>query len=402
MELYLQFGWGMKKLVLDFAKRWKTVNVILSPRDISPEQLVKWSQEFKKNNVDCFFDPQCYYPKSNHKRLSKYNYWDNSMSTNLGTELNYDEELISDINYYNDIIGTRRFIIPSFMRKYEDNWIDKWEKDSEKLINASMKIVRNKERLLTLALPSDILCQTEDNIEKIIRIAEKFDVDGYYIVAEPPNGQYLVDNPLWLSNLLQLCAGLKLLNKKVIVGYANQQLLCLSTAKVDAIASGTFLNVRRFSNKFEEPDRSIKRKSIWYYYPESLSEYKMGFLDVAFNNRVLDELKPQEELENDYINLIFSGIMPQTTAFNETLAFRHYLESLRRQAALCSRGSFEETISANEMLLETAERRLEFLEDNGIYAQSRCFRDIIDVNRSTIQRLQKTRGFLLKYSWNEL
>lgn len=48
MELYLQFGWGMKKLVLDFSKTWDNVNVILSPRDISPEQLIKWSKEFKK------------------------------------------------------------------------------------------------------------------------------------------------------------------------------------------------------------------------------------------------------------------------------------------------------------------------------------------------------------------
>ena len=60
------------------------------------------------------------------------------------------------------------------------------------------------------------------------------------------------------------------------------------------------------------------------------------------------------------------------------------------------------TISANEMLLETASRRLEFLEDNGIYAQSRSFKDIVDVNRSAIQRLQKTRGFLLRYSWDGL
>jgi hypothetical protein len=59
-------------------------------------------------------------------------------------------------------------------------------------------------------------------------------------------------------------------------------------------------------------------------------------------------------------------------------------------------------MSAHEMLLETAERRIEFLEKNGVYAQSRSFKDIVDVNRSAIQRLQKTRGFLLKYSWKSL
>lgn len=402
MELYLQFGWGMKKLVLDFAKEWEKVNVILSPRDISPKQLKNWSNEFSKANVSCLFDPQCYFPKSNHKTLSQYDYWNNSMSTNLSSTNDYETNLINRISAYNNLINTERFIIPAIMRKFDEDWIYKWRSDSIKLSEASRRIVNDKKNLLTIALPSDLLCQKEDIIEKIIELSEQFDVDGYYIIAEPPNDGYLVDNPLWLSNLLQLCAGLKLHSKEVIVGYGNQQLLCLSTAKIDAIASGTYLNVRRFSNKFEDLEGEIKRKSVWYYYPQSLSEYKLSFLDIAYNNGVLDEMNPKGEFNNNYINLIFSGIMPSSTAFNETLAFRHYLECLRKQVELCSRESFEKTVSANEILLTTAERRIEFLEKNGIYAQSRSFKDIIDVNRSAMQRLKATRGFMLAYSWNKI
>jgi hypothetical protein len=84
------------------------------------------------------------------------------------------------------------------------------------------------------------------------------------------------------------------------------------------------------------------------------------------------------------------------------MAFKHYLHCLREQIKICSRASFAETISANEVLLETAERRIEFLEKNGVYAQSRSFKDVVDVNRSAIQRLQKTRGFLMQYSWDAL
>ena len=324
------------------------------------------------------------------------------MSTNLSSDEDYETSLIKSINNYNNIVETKKFIIPAIMRKFDEDWIYRWQKDSIKLTEATRKIVKDRKILLTLALPTDLLCQKEDIIEKIIDLTQQYDVDGYYIIAEPANGQYLVDNPLWLSNLLQLCAGLKLQEKEVIVGYSNQQMLCLSTAKIDAIASGTYLNVRKFSNKFEDLEGEIKRKSVWFYYPEALSEYKLSFLDVAFNNGVLEEMKPIDELNNSYIDLIFSGIMPSSTAFNESLAFRHYLESLRKQVYLCSRDSFDETMSAHEMLLETAERRIEFLEKNGVYAQSRSFKDIVDVNRSAIQRLQKTRGFLLKYSWKSL
>ncbi|PHS35616.1 MAG: hypothetical protein COA82_04055 [Alkaliphilus sp.] len=402
MKLYLQFGWGMKKLVLDLAKTWEKVNVILSPRDITPKQLQNWSGEFEKANVSCLFDPQCYYPKSDHRILSQYSYWNNLMSKNLSLELNNVNSLITNIKEYNDIIGTEKFIVPGIIRKFDEEWFSKWERESKKLVSVSRNIVGRKKTLLTLALSFGVLNQSDELIEKIVLSCEKLDVDGYYIIAEPIEGKYLSDEPLWLSNLLQLCAGLKLLDKEVVVGYANQQLLCLSTAKVDAIASGTYLNVRKFSNKFEKSDTKIKRKSVWYYYPESLSEYKISFLDVAFNNRVLEEMKPGDDYNNEYVNLIFSGIMPQSTNFKESLAFKHYLECLRAQAASCSRESFENTISANEILLTTAERRIEILEKAGVYAQTRSFKDVVDVNRSAIQRLEKTRGFLMKYSWDEL
>lgn len=402
MELYLQFGWGMKNLVLDFAKVWDDVNVILSPRDITPKQLESWNKDFVKSGVSCLFDPQCYFPKSSHKRLSQYSYWNNSMATNLSSGEKYETSLIRKILHYNDIINSSEFIIPAIMRKFDDNWIERWRSDNLKLIDATRKLVKDRSILLTLALPSELMCQSEDIIEKMIGITDQYDVDGYYIIIEPPNEQYLVDNPLWLSNILQLCAGLKLSSKKVVFGYANQQMICLSAAKVDAIASGTYLNVRKFSNKFEaELEGDIKRKSVWYYYPESLSEYKISFLDVAFNSKVLDEMKPIG-YDNSYIKLIFSGIMPSTTAFNETMAFRHYLDALKTQINICAKDSFKDTIAANEILLETAERRIEFLEKNGVYAQARNFKDIVDVNRSAIQRLQKTRGFLLEYSWNSI
>lgn len=401
MDLYLQFGYGMKNLSIELSKEWASTSVILSPRDITPKQLENWSKEFSKANVNCIFDPQCYFPKCDHKNLIQYGYWDNSLNTNLNTVEDAETTLIRKINVYNGIINSDKFIIPGIMRKYSSEWFKQWKNNCLRLSEVTRKVVKNRKSILTIALPSDLLCQDESNIEQIIETSSKWDVDGYYIIAEPYNGQYLVDNPVWISNLMQLCAGLKLQNREVIVGYANQQLLCLSASKVDAIASGTYLNVRKFSNKFEQLD-DIKRKSVWFYYPHALSEYKIPFLDVAYNNGILKEMKPEVELDNPYISLIFSGILPSSTAFNETMAFKHYLQTLKKQVTLCSRNNFKDTIAANEMLLNTAERRIEFLEKNGVYAQARSFKDIVDVNRSALQRLQKTRGFMLELSWNDL
>lgn len=406
MDLYLQFGWGMKKMTLELAKKWDGTTVILSPRDIEPEQLIKWKKDFKRHKVSVLFDPQCYFPKSHHPRLSLYNYWEKSLNTFLSEEgTDQDKKLIQKIKRYNEDVGTSGFIIPSIMEKYSDEWLEQWYKKAQRLVEEADKQIKGMDKFLTLALPYDFLVSKENEIEELLKLLEGIGVDGFYIVPEPTsntNNTYLVDNPLWLSNILQICAGLKQQGKKVILGYANQQMLCASVVKVDAIASGTFLNVRRFSHKFKVAEGEIKRKTIWFYNPETLSEYKIPFLDVAFNNNILNELIPTEEYRNDYIKLIFSGIMPSSTMFKENMAFMHYLETLKRQAKIATKDTFEKTIAHNELMLKVAEQKIDYLEENGIYAQARSFKDIIDVNRSAIQRIQKTRGFMLKHSWKDL
>lgn len=205
---------------------------------------------------------------------------------------------------------------------------------------------------------------------------------------------------MWLSNLLQICAAIKLSGKKLIVGYGNHQLLCLTAAGVDAMATGTYLNVRHFFNKFEKDD-VIQRKSVWYYYPAAMSEYKMGFLDVAYNTDVLQQMKPIKDMDRGFVDILFAGALPSATSFNETMAFKHYIHCVKGQMKNLSKATYQETVTANEVMLETAMRRIEYMEKNGVFAQARSFKDIVDVNRAALQRLDNVRGFQLKQDWKK-
>lgn len=400
MKLYLQFGYGMKKIVTDLSKDWGGATTILSPRDISPEQLVKWRRDFEKANVVTLFDPQCYFPKSQHKGLQKYEYSDSSLVTKMERDSSIEEEIIKATLKYNEMAGCADFIIPSVMLQYDEEWMQRWKKHCLKWITATIKYVKNKKTYLTLALPDAFLLQKEEEIEHFIGELEDLEVDGFYIIAHPPKTQYLVDIPMWLSNLMQICAASKLFGKKVIMGYGNHQLLCLSATGIDAMATGTYLNVRRFSNKFQEND-SVQRKSVWYYYPAALSEYKMGFLDFAYNANVLQQMRPSKEMDNGYVDLLFSGALPTATAFTETMAFKHYLNCVRVQMKNVSKETYNETLTAHEVMLETAMRRIEYLEKHGVYAQTRSFKDMVDVNKSALQRLDSSRGFQLKQEWDD-
>lgn len=75
---------------------------------------------------------------------------------------------------------------------------------------------------------------------------EGWETPGYHIVCENRNGNYLVTDPNWLANVIDLAAGLRLRGAAVALGYCDQQLLIASIAKVNAIASGTWMNARSF------------------------------------------------------------------------------------------------------------------------------------------------------------
>lgn len=148
-----------------------------------------------------------------------------------------------------------------------------------------------------------------------------------------------------MSNLALLVAGLKLQNKKVIVGYSNHQMLLLSCSNVDAIASGTFLNIRHFStDKFDETDEdSQSRRATWYYCPQALSEYRKRTLDTAFKKGCINLLKPYGK-DTDFSSILFKGVTPSSTEYKDTLSFKHYLDTLKTQCLLAKKDTFENTI----------------------------------------------------------
>lgn len=393
----------MKSLTVDLSKKWSGTSVILSPRDMTPEQLTVWSKDFEKAGVKCYFDPQCYCPKGEQKRLVQYSYWDCNLNTNLQSSDTKIDRQIKEIKYFNDIAKTKAYILPSILNNYDSGWAGTFIFQSKRFIDSARSIMNDKPVWVTLAFPKDFLIQSEATIEPVLQEILELSVDGYYVIAEALDRKYLIDNPMWLSNVLHICATLKIAGKKVVYGYGNHQLLPLALLKADAMASGTWLNVRSFTNRFIDIDEQ-KRKSTWVYYPEALSEYKLSFLDWAFNNGYLISMKSKDkDFLDDSINKIFqSTVQPSATGFNETDAFKHYLCCLKHQVELLNKPSYKEAFESYEMLLTTAEREIERLEKAGVYAQVRSFRNFIDINRAAITQLDKNHGFSLGMSWKSL
>jgi hypothetical protein len=397
MELFLQYGYGMKEITKSLFEKWNGGTVILSPRDIEQKSIVKTSKEFRKLNGSVLFDPQLYNPRANHSRLTSYDYWPENYSTNVLTDSRSINKILFQIGLINNDINSKAFILPGLNC---DKATNDWFTIQEMIINSASEIVTGKKKYATLCLSSETL-RNEEQIESILLRSESWAVEGYYVLPQHPNGQYLVDDPVWLSSLLDFCAGLKLQGKNVIVGYSNHQLLCLSASKVDAIASGSWLNVRTFtSSRFDNPEPDEQsRKSTWYYCPQALSEYKVNFLNIAHRTNILKYMQHDESLHSDFASILFTGAQPSDTEYKEGASFRHYLDCLNQQCALSHRNSFKETISSQELLLETAEKFLKLFHNNGVLGQNRDFYEYLDVNRAAITYLEQKRGFVLEREW---
>lgn len=401
MELHLQVGWGMMSMSTDLLKHWKTGAVITSPRDIQPPSLVPFAKRITKAGGEPLLDPQFYLPHADHERLTSHPFWPSSYATSTFWTSKQVEQLVYDIFKQNKAMGSRQVLLPGLFAHAVD---DQWLRSQEQVQKIAEKANEYKGALFaTVALSHDAVTDI-NQIADLIERSSSWKTHGIYLVCEHPNGEYLVTAPNWLSNVLDLVAGLRLQGKAVILGYTSHQSLIAGCAAATAIASGNYMNVRAFpKDKFSIPDEDkIARKGLWYYCPTTLSEYKLSYLDTAQQQKILGKLKPSVRYENPYSSMLFTGVQPTLTGFDEPLAFKHYLHCLRCQCLESVKDSFDGTVEHHLGVLENAEKLLKDLQASGITAQHRSFMETIDASRAAIATLKTTRGAMLRRKWNRL
>lgn len=399
MQMFLQFGHGMMAHTRELLSEWRSGAAILSPRDLTEPQLKRVAADVVKTGAEPLLDPQCYSTQADHYRLTKHAYW--AVISQYPNEVFLGgvrtAELLAALALLNQSLGIERHILPApLAAAVNDDYLAACEAIMEEAPNH----FGTNPTLATIALSSAAV-RDELQVENLIERARTWtNVDGFYLVAETP-GAYLVDDPVWLANLLTLASGLRLLGKHVVVGYSNHQMLCLAAGKIDAIASGTWLNVRAFPpEKFFTPtEEEISRRATWYYCPHALSEYKLPFLDIALTAGILDQMRPDPKLGSKYADPLFQGLSPSTVSWGEQDAFRHYLTCLRGQALLIRQNSFVAAYDDIMQLLDVAEGVLRVLRREGVSGQDRDFSPFIDVNRAALTRFRAARGQQLQRNW---
>ena len=399
MELYLQFGHGMMSMSEELIRDWNGGLVILSPRDLELNQMTSFSTKISSINGKIVIDPQFYLPKSDHSRLVSHSFWPSNYQTALFNKVDINRMLKTLKDQYNDPLNSEFFILPGLMTSIVN---EDWYNYNSIVIEESKNLISDKDLYLTLCFSKEVMI-SEENIHLAIEYLDNWNIEGCYVVAEPPSNEYLVSDPNWLVNLMDLTSGIKLQNKKVIVGYSNHQMLMLALSKVDAIASGNWLNVRSFNkNRFNNPDDSVSRRSKWYYCPHALSEYQVVFLDIANRQGALQDLRTDLSFGSNYSNILFSGAQPTTVNYGERDSFKHYLHCLRYQASNSLKQTYSLTKEGLRIQLEAARMLTDNFNQIGITGRNRDFGNVIDYNLSAISVFDNIRGLVQSHNWNSI
>jgi hypothetical protein len=87
---------------------------------------------------------------------------------------------------------------------------DAWLEHQSAVIDEAKANITDMPLMGTIALSGEA-ARSQDQIGLLLERAESWRLPAYYLVCEHPKGQYLVDDAIWVANVLDIAIGLRLL-----------------------------------------------------------------------------------------------------------------------------------------------------------------------------------------------
>ncbi|MFK9119561.1 hypothetical protein ACJEBK_22165 [Peribacillus frigoritolerans] len=386
---YLQQGHGMLSLNLEFVGNFNDTGVILSPRSCERSRMEKHVIDLKNKNAKILFDPQFYNPRTTRENILSYPYWgDIDFQTINFATIGAEELCERVINYQTNTLSANEVILPG---RYANTITESWLETQHKTAHHSKKVEPNKFMYSTLCLGAEVLLHKQ-SLDRVINEIISYPVEGIYLVLETP--AYLIDNELYIFNLLDALLSLTISGKKIIIGYSNQQSLVYSSVGVSGLATGNFRNVRAFNlENFDVPsENETKRKAVWYYDGNTLSEFRPERLGLAYNRGLKGEFGPPTNFSEKLLNTS----NPLSVVWREPDAFRHYLSVMRQEWLSFNETPPSERINKVIEMLEKAKDKLIFLNEKGFRADDRSFKECFEPTLNALTAIAADRKHEIK------
>lgn len=329
MRFLIQMGHGMMAMNRELLQRFnddRSAGVIIWPRTLERNQVERHAQEIRDFGASVLFDPCFYLPTTTLPRILDFPYWEgvdfHTLDFTGQQGIDFCRRVI---DYQINTLDVTKVILPGrYTNVRNDDWLDMHAQFAESAADMSPGVPI----YATVALGPDLIGDAA-SFDAVMNDLVQYPVQGVYLLYQSPNQDFLCDNDLFMMNLLTGCLSLSLAGKDVIIGYANQQDLIFAAAGVRTIATGNFRNVRSFDPAIFDMQELVERqRATWYYDGESLCEFRLQQLGLAYQRLGLrGEFGPETEYSKDMLQ----SANPANVRWSEPNAFKHYITVLRHQ-----------------------------------------------------------------------
>ncbi|PRX72993.1 hypothetical protein B0G52_10484 [Cohnella sp. SGD-V74] len=383
-SFYLQQGHGMLSMNKEFVENNPTAGVIMSPRNCTREQIERHSSELHERNVAVLFDPQFYQPRTERENILNYPYWNDLNFETVDFATRGATELCRGVvTYQLEQLNVSEIILPGrFSNVVSEDWLD------TQYAFADTASSMHTGRLIysTVAIGPDVV-RDRNAFDRLLNEVVSYPVAGIYFIVQSPR-DFLVNDELFLYNILDGLLSIRLSNKKVLLGYANQQSLIYGTAGVTGFATGNFRNVRSFNpDTFDVQEQSDRQRATWYYDGNTLSEFRPQTLGLAYQRGISGRFGPVTEFSSSLIEAANPAIVP----WGEPLAFRHYLTVINRQWSEMLNVPGSQRLNYVIGLIEHVGEQLAQLERDGVRLGDRSFKQIVELTLNALMSFKADR-----------
>jgi len=314
-----------RELLGDFADGTDS-GVIIWPRTLERHQLERHAQEIRDVGACLLYDSCFYVPYTTRSKILNLPYWNGvDFNTTDFTGRDGTDFCRRVIEYQIDTLQVTEVLIPGrYTNVRNDDWLQMHANFAQ--VGADMDI--DVPIYATIALGADLI-RDSPSFDAVINEVVSYPIDGVYFLYRSPQDAFLCNDDLFFMNLLSGFLSLSLADKKIILGYANQQDLLFAAAGVATIATGNFRNVRSFNPEmFAEEEEPSRQRATWYYDGQSLCEFRLPQLGLAYQRlRMIGFFGPETQYSQDMLR----SPNPAGVPWPEPNAFKHYITVLRDQ-----------------------------------------------------------------------
>ncbi|MGD8778782.1 MAG: hypothetical protein PVH88_07450 [Ignavibacteria bacterium] len=354
MKTYAQHGYGDGQKTSLGLENDYIDGVIFSPRDISISKLEEKLNDYKKyERKDFLFDSQFYvsllknHPKLNLSKLAEYfdSYFQFKTKIQLESD-NQVNETIKRVIDFQENLPTTGIIAPNILISRSFDSIE--GAISRNFIrNAKNNYNGSKPLYCTLCISAESLMNLNE-LQEFLSIITLLDnpPDGFYILVSL--SQSTLSNEFFNSDLIAnwmlLNYSLTLNGFEVINGYSDILSPTLVIAGADAVSTGWWSNLRRFSiEKFTPIQQEGGSLPIIRYYSKALFK-RIRFDELAALKEKFPEVLNNLETDNFYLS------RDDNSELNRTEEILQSWETLKKLS-----NTYDENISLEDKIQKLSE-----------------------------------------------